>query len=68
MIIMLNNKIWKISGIETKYSDEEIVEMIQDGRIKPDDRIATKDMKKWIKVKDSIYQFYITQEAEHENI
>ena len=48
---MLNNKIWKISGIETKYSDEEIVEMIQDGRIKPDDRIATKDMKKWIKVK-----------------
>ena len=68
MIIMLNNKIWKISGIETKYSDEEIVEMIKDGRIKPDDRIATKDMKKWIKVKDSIYQFYIKQEAEHENI
>ena len=65
---MLNNKIWKISGIETKYSDEDIVEMIQDGRIKPDDRIATKDMKKWIKVKDSIYQFYIKQEAEHENI
>ena len=65
---MLNNKIWKISGIETKYSDEEIVEMIQDGRIKPDDRIATKDTKKWIKVKDSIYQFYIKQEAEHENI
>ena len=65
---MLNNKIWKISGIETKYSDEEIVEMIQDGRIKPDDRIATKYMKKWIKVKDSIYQFYIKQEAEHENI
>lgn len=65
---MLNNKIWKISGIETKYSDEEIVEMIQDGRIKPDDRIATKDMKKWIKVKDSIYQFYIKQEVEHENI
>ena len=65
---MLNNKIWKISGIETKYSDEEIVEMIQDGRIKPDDRIATKDMKKWIKVKASIYQFYIKQEAEHENI
>lgn len=58
----LNNKIWKISGIEGKFTDEEIVAMIKSGELSPESRMATKDMKKWIKVKDSIYQFYIKQE------
>lgn len=60
---MLNNKIWKISGIEGKFTDEELVKMIEECKLSPESRIATKDMKKWIKVKDSIYQFYIKQEV-----
>ena len=53
---MLNNKIWKLSSSQEKYTDEQLIELIKSGKIGPDERIATREMKKWIKVKDSIYQ------------
>ena len=56
---MKKNKIWRIKGFEGKFSDEEIIELIQRGELKPDYCLSTKDMKKWIKLSDSIYQFYL---------
>lgn len=58
---MLNNKIWKLSSSQEKYTDDQLIELIKSGKIGPDERIATREMKKWIKVKDSIYQFYIKE-------
>ena len=61
LIERLNNKIWKLSSSQEKYTDEQLIELIKSGKIGPDERIATREMKKWINVKDSIYQFYIKE-------
>ncbi len=61
---MKKSKIWRIKGFEGKFSDEEIIELIRRGAIKPDYCLSTKDMKKWIKLSDSIYQFYLEEEIE----
>lgn len=61
------NKIWKIRGFEGKFSDEELIKMIKEGRLLASDYISTKDMKNWIKIEDSIYQFYLRREK-HETI
>lgn len=58
----MKSKIWKIKDFEGKFSDEEIITLISNGKIKPDYYLTSKDMKKWIKVKDSIYQFYLKGE------
>lgn len=50
---------WRIKGFEGSFSDEEIIALIRSGEIKPDYALTSKDMKKWVKLKDSIYQFYI---------
>ena len=57
--MMANNKIWKIKGFEGVFTDEEIVALIKSGEIKDEYSLSSKDMKKWVKVKDSIYQFYL---------
>ncbi len=62
--MMNKSKIWRIKGFEGKFSDEEIIELIRRGEIKPDYCLSTKDMKKWIKLSDSIYQFYLEEEIE----
>lgn len=61
------NKIWKIRGFEGKFSDEELIKMIKEGRLLASDYISTKEMKNWIKIEDSIYQFYLRREK-HETI
>ena len=58
---MKKSKIWRIKGFEGKFSDDEIIELIQRGEIKSDYCLSTKDMKKWIKLSDSIYQFYLKE-------
>ena len=58
---MKKSKIWRIKGFEGKFSDDEIIELIQRGEIKPYYCLSTKDMKKWIKLSDSIYQFYLKE-------
>lgn len=54
-------KIWKIRRTNEKLSDEELIEKIKDGSIKGDDYIATNDIKVWIQVKESIYQYYLKE-------
>ncbi|MBR4484794.1 MAG: hypothetical protein IKO97_06245 [Erysipelotrichaceae bacterium] len=56
---MKKNKIWRIKGFEGTFSDEELIELIWSGEIKPDYQITTREMKKWVKLKDSIYQYYM---------
>lgn len=58
----MNNKIWLIRKIEGKFSDEELIEMIKNGRLSKDDYICTKEMRTWMKIEDSIYQFYLKKE------
>lgn len=59
---MANNKVWRLRGKEETYTDEKLVELISSGVIKPDDYIASREMRVWIKVKNSIYQYYIKEE------
>lgn len=52
-------KIFKIKDYEGSFTDEEMVKLISSGQVTKDFYITTKEMKKWIKVEDSIYQFYL---------
>ena len=47
---MKKNKIWRIKGFEGTFSDEELIELIWSGELKPDYQITTREMKKWVKV------------------
>ena len=64
---MKRNKIWKIKGYEGTFTDEELIGLISRGQVKKDFAITTKDMKKWVKVGNSIYQFYIKEDS-HEDL
>ena len=64
---MKKNKIWKIKGYEGTFTDEELIEMISYGKVKKDFAITTKEMKKWVKVGNSIYRFYLKEDG-HEDI
>lgn len=55
--------IWKIRGVKEKYSDEDLVMMIKQGSLSGKDYIATNDMKEWIQVKESIYQYYLKEDT-----
>ena len=55
----MSSKIWKIRGKEEKVSDEDLIFMISHNELSEDDYISTNDMKKWMKIKDTIYQFYL---------
>lgn len=56
---MKKNKIWKIKGFEGTFSDEELIRLIRNGEVKPDYALTTREMKKWVRLKDSIYQYYL---------
>ena len=64
---MGKNKIWKIKGYEGTFTDEDLIEMIKQGQLKADDALSSRDMKIWVKLKESIYQFYLEDE-ENETI
>ena len=64
---MSKPKIWKIKNYEGTFTDDEIITLIKKGQIKGNFRIMTKELKEWIKVEDSIYQFYLEGEKD-ENI
>ncbi len=55
----MKNKIWKIKGFEGAFTDDEIISLIKSKQIKADYALSTREMKKWVKVKDSIYQYYL---------
>ena len=56
------NKMWKIKGFEGQFSDEEVIDLIKKGEIKKDYSLSTREMKKWVKLKDNIYQYYLEDE------
>ena len=56
---MNKNKIWKIKGFEGTFSDEDLIALIREGQVEPSFLLKNKDMKKWIALKDSIYQYYM---------
>lgn len=51
-------KIWKVKDKQS-YSDEELVEAIKEGTVTSDDLIMNDLLDDYIKVNDSIYQFYL---------
>lgn len=61
---MSHEKIWHIQNKAARLSDEELIALIKKGEIQADDYISNKDIKAWIKVKDSIYQFYLKENIE----
>ena len=56
---MNKSKIWKIKDFEGTFSDEDLIALIREGQVKPDFLLKSKDMKKWIALKESIYQYYM---------
>ena len=63
---MANNKIFKIRGQKEKVSEEELIKMITCAYLKGEDYITTSDMKNWLKIKDTIYQFYLNGGKEND--
>ena len=61
---MNKNKIWKIKGFEGMFSDEDLITLIKEGQIRSDFLLKSKDMKKWIALKESIYQYYVEDERD----
>lgn len=61
-----NNKIWKVQNDNNTYSDEELVELIKNGKINYDTRITNKDLKKWLKVEETLYNYYLREEENEE--
>lgn len=56
------NKIWKIKGYEGTFTDEQIITLIQSGKLKGEDYLSSKELKTYIMIKDSIYQYYLKKE------
>lgn len=61
---MKKNKIWRIKGFEGSFTDEEVIGLIKRGQIKKDYYLKTRDMKDWMRLKDSIYQYYLEDKNE----
>lgn len=59
---MINNKVWKIEGYEGSFSDEQIIALIKSGKLTGEDSLTSKDIKGYIKIKDSIYEYYLGKE------
>lgn len=58
--INMASKIWKIKGYEGTFSDEQLITLIKQGKLKGSDAVSTREIKKWIKIENSIYQYYLT--------
>lgn len=62
------NKVWKIKGYEGSFTDEEIIALIKSGKLTGEDALSSRDIKTPIMIKDSIYQYYLKKENQHEII
>ena len=65
---MLSSKVWKIKGYEGSFSDEQIISLIKSGRLTGEDALSSKDIKRYIKIKNSIYVYYLNKEEHNETI
>lgn len=57
--MMRNSKVWKIKDYEGSFTDEQIISLIKSGKLTGDDCLTSKDIKGFIKIKDSIYEYYL---------
>lgn len=57
-----STKIWHIQNDSKSYTDEELIEMIKNQKLDGETRITNRDLRKWIKIKNTIYQFYLPKE------
>ncbi len=55
----MNKNIWTIKGRKEKVSDETLIEMIKNGKLTKDDYIRNRDLGRFVKLDDSIYEFYL---------
>ena len=61
----MNNKIWHIKNSEELLTDKELVDLIIKKVLTGDNEIKCNEMKDYIKIKDSIYQFYLEEKNEN---
>lgn len=59
---MISNKVWKIEKYEGTFSDQQIIDLIKSGKLTGEDALGSKDIKGYIKIKDSIYAYYLDKE------
>lgn len=57
--MMRNSKVWKIKDYEGSFTDEQIISLIKSGKLTGEDCLTSKDIKGYIKIKDSIYEYYL---------
>ena len=55
----MNKNIWTIKGRKEKVSDELLIKMIKNGELTKDDYIKNRDLNRFVKIDDSIYEFYL---------
>ncbi len=56
---MMNKNIWTIKGKKEKVSDKALIEMIKNGELTGSDYIKTRELSKFVRIDDSIYEFYL---------
>ena len=59
---MSKAKVWKIDGYEGIFTDEQIISLIKSGKLTGEDALGSKDIKGYIKIKNSIYECYLRKE------
>ena len=64
---MINNKVWKIEKYEGVFSDEQIITLIKSGKLTGEDALSSKDIKGYIKIKASIYEYYLDKSNKEDN-
>lgn len=62
---MKNKMLWTIKGKKEKISDEKLIMLIKQGKLKGDDLIKNNDLKKFIPLSDTIYEFYLRSANEN---
>ena len=60
-------KVWRVKGREETYTDPELTDMISKGELKAEDEVTCKELKDWIRIKESVYSFYL-KEDKHETV
>ena len=63
----MSDKIFMVKGSEEMLSDEELIRLIECGDLKGSDEIRTADFP-YIRIRDTIYQFYLKEEQTDETL
>lgn len=55
---------WYVYNHKKQYTDEELVQAIQEGKISKNELITNKDLRVWMPLKETIYRYYLPEEQE----